>query len=100
MGVIAKYLKQQREESNNSKDYTNEELLEMGVCPNCWGRQKYDDKFVEFVKDRTKSEINKEHRHRKAFIEKFIETEISGVKLKETDHYQVCGKCKSGYRKI
>lgn len=70
--------------------FTGDELIEAGVCPNCWGYQEYDDKYVDFVKDQTKSNINHDKSGQKAFIQQFVETNITGIKLKNN----TCPSCK------
>jgi hypothetical protein len=68
-------------------------LVSAGVCPNCWGRQSYDEKYVNYVRDLTKSEVNKDSLHRKSFILKFVENHISGIKLKNGS----CPSCGGSY---
>lgn len=69
---------------------TEKEIIEAGACPNCWGVQAYDDQFVDFVKDQTKDNINHNHQNQKAFIQQFVETHVSGIKLKNN----TCAACK------
>ena len=77
--------------------FSNEELLEMNVCPNCWGRQEYQDQFIEKYKDETKSNMNDKTR-RKAFILQFVETNITGIKLTKADGKLVCHTCNTKYK--
>ena len=81
----------------NSEILSDEEILNAGACPNCWGRQEYDTRFVEYVKDQTMSNINNEREHQKAFIQQFVETNITGIRLKKDDQHLYCTKCKSKY---
>lgn len=32
-------------------EHDDQELVNAGVCPNCWGQQAYDGKFIAAVKD-------------------------------------------------
>ena len=77
--------------------FTNEELVEAGACPNCWGRQDYEGKYVQFVKDQTKSNINHDKEHRKAFVQQFVETHVTGIQLKQEGNHRVCATCKTEY---
>ncbi len=69
------------------------DLVEAGVCPNCWGKQDYDGKFVQFVEDATKDNVNNNAQNKKAFIQQFVETNISGIKLKREGATQRCPVC-------
>ena len=79
------------------QSFTDEELLEANVCPNCWGRQDYDGKYVDYVKDQTKSNINHDKGHQKAFVQQFVETHVTGIHLKQEGHNKVCEMCKTRY---
>jgi len=70
---------------------TKEEILEAGACPNCWGTQMYDDKYIAFRKDKTKSNIS--NQEQKAFVTQFVETHVSGIKLLKQDDRTYCPKC-------
>jgi len=61
-------------------------LLEAQVCPNCWGKQEYDGEVKEFVKIR-------EVEGQKAFVAKFVETHLDGIKLDKNGDDLVCKKC-------
>jgi len=76
---------------------TDEELLQADTCPNCWGRQAYDGKFIDYVKDQTKSNINHEKDHQKAFVQQFVETHVTGIRLKQEDNQKVCQSCQAKY---
>ena len=30
----------------------DQEIVDAGLCPNCWGSQEYDGKFVKAIKDK------------------------------------------------
>ncbi|MDA9774616.1 hypothetical protein N9B82_06625 [Saprospiraceae bacterium] len=81
----------------NSAIFSDEELENAGVCPNCWGKQDYDDKFHEVLKDQTKSNINKDKSAQKAFIQQFVETNVTGIKLKSDGDHAACPACKARF---
>ena len=76
----------------------DETLLNENVCPFCWGYQEYDNHFVEYVKDQTKSNINHEHTHKKAFVQQFIETHVTGIHLKREEEHSYCPSCDAKYK--
>ena len=84
----------------NTNSLSENELMEAGVCPNCWGQQEYDGKFVEFVNDQTKSNINHDKTHKKAFVQQFIETEVTGIRLKKEGDYLQCMKCELKHKYV
>ena len=61
-------------------------LVEAHVCPNCWGKQEYAGEIKEYVKI-------KEDLGQKAFVAKFVETHINGIKLEKNGDTLVCKKC-------
>lgn len=75
-----------------------QELIDMDICPNCWGRQEYQDRFVAEYDGVTKSNMNQNRSHRKAFILKFVETHVSGIKLKKDGDSRTCHGCKSSFK--
>lgn len=79
------------------KIFTQEELLEAGVCPNCWGHQEYEGQYRQFVVDQTQSNINKDHQHQKAFIQQFVETNVTGIHLKRNEGHLSCPACRKKY---
>ena len=78
----------------------SQDLVEAGVCPNCWGKQSYDGKFKIFVEDRTKAHINHDKLYRKAFVQQFIETAITGIRLKKEGDTQSCATCNGKYKYV
>ena len=84
----------------NSDIFSNEEIMEAGACPNCWGRQNYEGQFVAFVKDQTKSNINHDKNHQKAFIQQFVETNVTGIRLKKDGDQQSCPTCKMKHKYV
>ena len=79
--------------NKKKKMFSDDDLIEAGACPNCWGKQEYNDKFVEYVKDQTKSNINNDKLHLKSFVQQYIETGITGIKLKREGDYGTCPTC-------
>ena len=75
-------------------------LIEAGACPNCWGVQEYDNQFIEYMKDQTKSNINHDKDNQKAFVQQFIETHVTGIMLKREGDYLQCPTCQSKYKYV
>ena len=66
-------------------------------CPNCWGDQEYDDIIREKYKDK-QIEVNN-HNSNYAFVQDFIVTHMSGIKLKSTAKGNECPTCRMVYKK-
>lgn len=75
-------------------------LLEANVCPNCWGMQDYDNQFFELLEDQTKSNINHDKAHKKAFVQQFVEKHVTGIHLKKEGDKLQCPKCKGKYKHV
>ena len=76
---------------------SRDELIELNVCPNCWGQQAYGDNFEEYIKDPTRSNIAKDPSNRKAFIQQFVEDHVTGIKLVNDGALKTCPGCKTKY---
>lgn len=76
------------------------ELVEAGACPNCWGKQEYADHYITFTQDQTKSNINHDKQHQKAFVQQYIETGITGIQLKRQGDYLTCPKCSAKHKYV
>lgn len=81
-------------------DLSKEELVNAGACPNCWGHQEYQDKFIDYVEDQTKSNINHDKYNKKAFVQQFIETNITGIRLKKEGDLLVCPSSTSSHKYV
>lgn len=66
-----------------------------GVCPNCWGKQEWDNKYMEIVKDKQIDVNNHSANH--AFIKDFVVTHLDGIKLKKEKDYYHCPQCSLKY---
>jgi len=75
-----------------------DDLLEVRVCPNCWGKQEWEGKFIDFVQDREKDILNHDRTAQKAFVQQFIEDQVTGIRLKSEGDRLVCPRCKTGYK--
>lgn len=73
---------------------TRDEIAEAGACPNCWGRQEYADQVRELERDLTKSNINRSKEEKKSFVSQFVETNITGIRLKKDGDEMTCPGCK------
>jgi len=92
MGFVAKLL------GKKTKGIISDvELIDAHVCPNCWGKMEYDDQYIQFEKDQTKSNVNHNKEHQKAFIQQFVETNVTGIRLKREGDKIVCQKCNTRY---
>ncbi|MFK7846003.1 MAG: hypothetical protein AB8G77_11940 [Rhodothermales bacterium] len=80
-------------------DLNNNDLIEAGACPNCWGTQEYADQFVQYQKDRDRNVVNMDKTAKKAFIQTFVQDNMTGIQLKKEGYLLVCQKCKKGYNK-
>ena len=60
-------------------------------CPNCWGTQAYDGQYKEMLRDE-QIDVNN-HQAKRAFISKFANTYLSGIKLINRDEKLYCPKC-------
>lgn len=81
---------------NEPKEITEDKTPE-GFCPNCWGRQRYDGKYREMVKD-MQLDVN-DHRANYAFIQKFVVENLNGIRLKNVVIGAECPSCKSAVPK-
>lgn len=79
IGKIAAFFRGQEKMEENT-------LIEAQVCPNCWGKQEYGGEIKEYIKI-------KEDLGQKAFVAKFVETHLDGIKLEKNGHTLVCKKC-------
>ena len=94
------FLKKLFGKKQNSLLFSDEELIEANVCPNCWGHQEYDNKYTQYLKDQTKGNISGDSQSKKAFVQQFIETNITGIRLKREGDQQVCQSCKLKYKVV
>ena len=74
-----------------SKIFSNNELVQAGVCPNCWGEQEYDDMVREIIVDKQIDVNNFEAKH--SFIRDFVVKHVSGIKLQKQTQGQQCPSC-------
>jgi hypothetical protein len=83
--------------NNGKKD--DQEIVSAGFCPNCWGQQAYDGKFVQAVKDQQIDVNNHDKTHQRAFIQSFVKTHLQPITLRNHDVYNQCPVCKVKYAK-
>lgn len=96
MGILKKLFGKKEE----VKTPTVEEIQNAGACPNCWGHSAYADQYVDYVKDQTKSNIDKDKANKKAFIAQFVETNVTGIRLKKDGDKQYCPACKTKFKEV
>ncbi len=68
------------------------ELAPVGVCPNCWGKQEYDNEIRDMVED-PQIEVNAGSR-KYAFIQDFVVNHIDGIRLRSAISGLECPRCK------
>lgn len=76
---------------------TKDDILNAGACGPCWGKQEYEGKFIEYAKDQQKDILNNDRTAQKAFVAKFIEEQVTGIRLQKDKNKAVCPACKSDY---
>lgn len=68
-----------------------------GYCPNCWGKQEYDNQIRELYEDK-QIDVNN-HEANYAFIQNFVVTHLDGIHLKKGDNGLVCPTCHTKFEK-
>ncbi len=76
---------------------TSNDIAEAGACPNCWGKQEWEGKFIAFERDRERDIINKDRQAQKAFVQQYIEERVTGIHLVAEGDLYVCPVCKKGH---
>lgn len=77
----------------------DQEIADAGFCPNCWGSQSYDGKFVKAVQDKQVAINNGDSTSNRAFIQEFVKTHLEPITLKNHVVYNQCPVCKVKYAK-
>ncbi|MFT4665390.1 MAG: hypothetical protein ACI8YQ_001774 [Polaribacter sp.] len=85
---------------DNSINLNKEELIDAGACPNCWGKQEYGGAYTEYTKDQTKSNVNHDKLNQKTFVQQFVETNITGIRLKREGDHLSCPTCNMKYKSV
>ena len=78
MELISKFFKAK----GNSPNLVNEQVLGVPSCVNCWGRSEYEGQYQQNVLDQSKTNISRGKLCRMSFILKFVERNITGVRMK------------------
>lgn len=73
----------------------SEEAPEMH-CPNCWGRQEYEGKFIEAI-NQEQIDLNNLN-EKKGWIQDYAVRKFEGIKLQKTQDYFQCPSCKLEYK--
>ncbi len=63
-----------------------------GYCPNCWGEQQYEGRFLEKLQAE-KIDMNNIDQKR-GWVQGIAAQYVSGIKQKETDDLFECPNCK------
>ena len=80
-------------------ELNNDDFIELGICPNCWGIQEYEDQFVQYQEERDRNVVNMDRTAKKSFIQQFVQDNLTGIQLKREGRFYVCSKCKKGYQR-
>jgi len=75
-----------KQHSEKTKDVTPK-----GLCPNCWGKQEYDNKIRKLYKDKQIDVNNNEANY--AFVQDFVVTRLNGIKLVKGNSGFKCPTC-------
>ena len=77
-----------------SKEDTKNQVPE-GMCPNCWGKQEYDNQVRELYEDK-QIDVNN-HEANYAFIQEFMVKHLNGIHLKKGNNSFECPTCHAKY---
>ena len=77
---------------NKKKNNETTDKAPEGICPNCWGKQNWNGEFYEVIKG---SKNDKRDDTYNNFINKIVETNISGITINK-DTY-TCKTCRVKY---
>jgi len=78
------------------KKRKHDKSVPKGYCPNCWGYQEYEGKFLNTLQ---KENIDLNNlKEKKGWIQEYAIKHFEGIKLKETDDLFECPNCKLAYR--
>ena len=78
--------------SNNKSSETTPE----GYCPNCWGRQEYEGKFIDALNNE-KIDLNNLN-EKKGWIQDYAVRQFEGIQLKKSKDYFECPTCKLEFK--
>ena len=59
-----------------------------GVCPNCWGKQEWDNQFFDLIKD---PHLTAEGKRYQSFISKVVDEHVGALHKHGTRY--VCNTC-------
>ncbi|MBT8327896.1 MAG: hypothetical protein KJP21_09240 [Bacteroidia bacterium] len=83
--------------NKNTSEKNDQLIADAGLCPNCWGQQSYDGKFVRAVKDKQIDINNHDSTATRAFIQDFVKTHLEPITLQNNDVFDQCPTCKVKY---
>lgn len=67
-----------------------------GYCPNCWGKEEYDNQIRKLYEDE-QIDVNN-HEANYAFIQNFVVTYLNGIHLKKDNNEFECPTCHTKYK--
>jgi len=77
--------------------FSDKELIQQGICPYCWDDLAYYNEYMTYIEDRTKADIHGPNDHKKAFIEEFVQENITGIQLKNDNNRHYCPNCQKEF---
>ncbi|MBT8196753.1 MAG: hypothetical protein HKO56_00735 [Bacteroidia bacterium] len=66
-----------------------------GLCPNCWGKQEWDGKYIQLAEEK-QIDVNN-HAANHSFINEFVVSHLDGIRLKKEEQYYHCPTCSAKY---
>ena len=63
-----------------------------GLCPNCWGKQEYDNVIRQLYADK-QIDVNNHQAHY-SFIKEFVVERLDGIHLQKGNNSLECPTCK------
>jgi hypothetical protein len=70
-----------------------------GVCANCWGYEEYGDLVRDKFREQQVAVNHHDPTQQYSFINDFVVTHLSGIKLNTTVHGTECPTCRAVYKK-
>jgi hypothetical protein len=77
---------------NKKRNNETTDKAPKGICPNCWGKQQWENEFYEVMKGSKNEKRDETYNN---FINKIVETNISGIVINK-DTY-TCKTCQVKY---
>lgn len=86
-----------KKNKKDNKIFSEQELVDQDICPDCWNEMAYYNEYMTFIEDRTKADIHGPKDQKKAFIEEFVQDNITGIRLKNDHNRHYCPSCEKDF---